>query len=325
MTAELSLLAELRRDLKRDFREAEMSRAEARYIVDVYYQLQDFRIQAAGQLRSEQSEPRRWAETLLRAFELLEKDVQSVLGAWARREPAGQWAQSITGVGPVISAGLAAHIEIVRELPFNEDTLDLGGRIITETVGSIWRFAGLDPTVTWEKGQKRPWNAKLKVLCWKLGDSFVKQSGRDSDVYGHIYRARKELEEARNERGEYATQARASLEGRRITDAKLKACYEGGKLPAGRIDLRARRYAVKLFLAHYHHVAYESIFGHPPPMPYIFTENAHQMGLGNHEGYILPPNWPIGAASQESAVATARHVANMERQASRVNGEHRTK
>ena len=330
MTAEpLTLLAELRRDLKRDFRDAEMSRAEARYVVDVYYQLQDFRIQAAGQLRAEQGEPRRWAETLLRAFELLEKDVQTVLGAWARREPAGEWAQSITGVGPVISAGLAAHIEIRRAVPFLEETgerpADAGVELVTATVGSIWRFAGLDPTLTWGKGEKRPWSAKLKVLCWKLGDSFVKQSGRDSDVYGHVYRARKALEVARNEAGEFADQAAASLAERQIKDKALRKTYEAGRLPDGRIDLRARRYAVKLFLAHYHHVAYESIMGIPPPMPYIFTENARAMGLDGHNGFIGPPNWPLGAASQESTVAHERHVRIMERKASRPRGEHRSR
>jgi hypothetical protein len=33
------------------------------------------------------------------------------------------------------------------------------------TAGHIWRYAGLDPTVRWNKGEKRPWNAGLKVLC----------------------------------------------------------------------------------------------------------------------------------------------------------------
>lgn len=286
----------LRKDLRRDLRDAAMSQAEARYVVDVYYQLQDFRIQAAGQLRSESAEPRRWAESLLRTFELLEKDLQAVLGAWARREAPGRWAQSITGVGPVISAGLAAHIDI-RQAP---------------TVGHIWRFAGLDPTVTWSKGEKRPWNARLKVLCWKLGDSFVKQSGRDSDVYGHVYRARKELELQRDAEGKFADQAAAALASRKITDRKLKATYESGHLPDGRLDLRARRYAVKLFLSHYHHVAYETQYGHVPPMPFIFTENAHRMGLDGHTHFIGPPNWPMNGADSPESTESGERVASNE-------------
>lgn len=280
----------LRKDLRRDLRDAELAQADARYLVDVYYQLQDFRIQAGGQLRSEVLEPRRWVESLQRTWELLEKDLQVVLGEWARRSPEGRWAQSITGVGPVISAGLAAHIDVSR----------------SETVGQIWRFAGLDPTVRWEKGQKRPWNARLKVLCWKLGDSFVKQSGRESDVYGKVYRARKQLELERDAAGQFADQAAATLEARRIVDKALKATYESGHLPPGRLELRARRYAVKLFLSHYHHVAYESMHGHAPPRPYIFTENAQKMGLGTHTHWNGPPNWPMEAETKVSTGSNAR-------------------
>lgn len=339
---EIALLTELRRDLKRDFREAEISQAEARYVVDVYYQLQDFRIQAAGQLRSEGAEPRRWAETLLHTFELLERDLQVVLGEWARRSPAGRWAQSVTGVGPVISAGLAAHILLIRESVALESTdssedapvdrestetdegqavltasTDVGERAgvdegtatgerqLTRTVGQVWRFAGLDPTVRWEKGQKRPWNARLKVLCWKLGDSFVKQSGRESDYYGHVYKARKRHELTLDGRDpddgkivgpatqRHQVQAAAALQARKITDKALRQCYESGHLPLGRLELRARRYAVKLFLAHYHHVLYESIMGIPPPLPFIFTDQAKAMGLGDHSHFIGPPNWPM--------------------------------
>ena len=43
--------------------------------------------------------------------------------------------------------------------------------------------------------------------CWKIGDSFVKQSGSDKCFYGHIYRARKEQEVAFNDAGKFADQA----------------------------------------------------------------------------------------------------------------------
>jgi hypothetical protein len=54
------------------------------------------------------------------------------------------------------------------------------------------------------KGQKRPHNAKLKVLCWKIGDSFVKQQSRENDVYGKVYGERKRLELERNDAGLFA-------------------------------------------------------------------------------------------------------------------------
>jgi LAGLIDADG-like domain/Transposase IS116/IS110/IS902 family len=122
--------------------------------------------------------------------------------------------------------------------------------------------------------------------CWKLGDSFVKQKGRESDVYGKVYAERKAWELERNERGLYAAQAAASLAEKRITDKDLKATYEAGKLPLGRIELRARRYAVKLFLSHFHWVSYQAHFGTPPPKPFVIER------LG-HAHFIAPPNWPL--------------------------------
>ena len=48
----------------------------------------------------------------------------------------------------------------------------------TTTAGKLWAFAGLNPEVKWEAGQKRPWNARLKMLLvYKAGESFIKQSG----------------------------------------------------------------------------------------------------------------------------------------------------
>ena len=150
------------------------------------------------------------------------------------------------------------------------------GRKRIETVGHIWGFAGLDPTVTWGKGEKRPWNASLKTLCWKIGESFVKVSGNPKAFYGTVYKQRKELETARNERGEYADQAKAMLERKRFgKDTQARAHYEAGRLPPAHIHARAKRYAVKLFLAHYFEVGYTLATGHAPPMPYPIAIQGH--------------------------------------------------
>ena len=140
------------------------------------------------------------------------------------------------------------------------------GALRVATINSATTFyegadslAGLDPTVTWDKGEKRPWNAKLKTLCWKIGESFVKVSGRDNDIYGHVYTERKALEIQRNDAGEYSEQAAAALAHKRYGQETIaRAWYEQGKLPPAHIHARAKRYAVKLYLAHWQHVAYEA-------------------------------------------------------------------
>jgi Transposase IS116/IS110/IS902 family len=269
-TTELEPLKRLSRDLRNASKT--LTTSEARYLVDAYYQLQDDRIRADGQIRSmqETAEPSEVLRWLSENTGVLERNIKSALAAYSQASELGRWAESITGIGPIISAGLLAHIDIYK----------------APTVGHIWRYAGLDPTSVWGKGQKRPWNASLKVLCWKIGESFVKVSGNDKDIYGKIYLERKALEISKNTEKAFADQAAAKLEKVKIgkeTDA-YKA-YIQGYLPPGHLHARAKRYAVKLFLAHWHHVAYSLAHQQPPPKPYVITQLGHA-----HE--IPVPNWP---------------------------------
>lgn len=271
-TIDLESVNRLTRDLKAAA--TSMTADEARYLVDAYYSMQANRIRAANQVRAlaESTEPHATIAWLQDNADLLERNIRTALGAYAAAAVPGRWAQSICGIGPVISAGLLAHIDVTK----------------APTVGHIWRFAGLDPTVSWDRGQKRPWNASLKTLCWKIGESFVKVSTNDDDVYGHLYVERKAYEIARNDRGDLAEQAAAKLARFKIgksTDA-YKA-YSAGKLPPAHIHARAKRWAVKLFLAHYHAVAYRANFGTEAPKPYILTRE------GGHAHEIGCPNWPF--------------------------------
>jgi len=58
-----------------------------------------------------------------------------------------------------------------------------------------------------------------------------------------------------------------------------------GKLPPAHIHARAKRWAVKIFLAHWHHVAYMIEYKKAPPKPYSLEH------LG-HVHMIEVPNWP---------------------------------
>ena len=248
--------------LKKDIRQAAatLSDTEARFLVDAYYQMQDDRIRAAAQVRSMDNEPHAVLSWLGEQSSMLETQVKGALDVYSANHPIGKRIRSVHGVGPVIAAGLLAHIDITR----------------ADTAGSIWRFAGLDPTSEWKKGTKRPHNAALKTLCWKLGESFVKVSGKEDAVYGKLYKERKAEESAKNERGEFADQAKQKLEKFKIgktTDA-YKA-YSVGKLPPGHIHARAKRYAVKMFLSHLHEAWYEHHHGKAAPAPYVFAHAGH--------------------------------------------------
>lgn len=246
-----------------------LARREVRYIVDSYYQQQELRKAIASQIRSmrDDGEPVLFLTHLLHQAQTAEAHIKRAMDAWTSEEPVSVWARSNVGVGPVLAAGLMAHI-------------DFG---MARTAGQIWRFAGLDPTVTWKKGEKRPWNATLKTICWRLGDSFVKQSNKPACFYGQVYRERKLAEVKWNEEGANKLEARRTLETRTFNDKATKSWYEKGMLPPGRLDLRARRVAVKLFLSHLHQVWWETYRdGAPAPYSVAHLEHAH---------YSPPPNW----------------------------------
>lgn len=242
---------------------------EAKLLVLLYYQLQEHRIATGNQARSGGNNP-----ILLhyhKQLSELEKSLPSLLGKWADSQIIGKWAQTQVGIGPVMAAGLLAHIDVAK----------------FPSVSHLWSFAGQNPEAIWGKGQRRPWNAQLKVLCWKISDSMVKLKNNPNCYYGHIYAHRKEIEVSRNENGMFAEQAAAVLEKRKIRDPKTRAIYESGHLPPGHLDMRARRYAVKRFLSHYWVVGWEANHpGEKAPDPYVMTV------LG-HTDISRPPKWPL--------------------------------
>lgn len=250
--------------LTKDLKEASyiLSDDEARFLVDAYYMMQDNRIRSAGQIRSmaESGEPNAVLQWLLGQNTTLENQVKRALDAYSGAHAVGQWARAQKGIGPVIAAGLLAHFDI-HKAPTN---------------GHFWSFAGLDPRNEWKKGEKRPHNASLKTLCWKIGESFVKVSGHEDAFYAHLYLERKEREALKNEALEFADQAKAKLDKFSIgktTDA-YKA-YSQGKLPPAHIHARAKRYAVKRFLSDLHYVWFMNEFGKEPPVPYAVAHLDH--------------------------------------------------
>lgn len=379
--APLAPLDKLMREVKAAA--GQIGRSEARSLVDTYYRFQQHRIDLNAQVRALDGadRPSLVVSHFARQMEAMERQMTSVLDTFSMSTEVGRWSRSITGVGPVIAAGLMAYIDIER----------------AKTAGAIWRYAGLDPTLKWhgrvagrelvdaafeventdaaamywlaratnrrvtglwqaleveiptpqqacgvvalvagvsyslaeslmaerpihidnaighacqelnidprsvyeglyaDAGKvdqqavrsllaKRPWNGNLKVLCWKLGDSFVKQSSRPNAFYGRLYRERKAQEVERNEAGEFKDQAAETLATKRIQDKLTRAIYEAGMLPPGRLDLRARRWAVKIFIAHWHDVAYREHYRKDPPKPWVFA-----WGGGDHAHMIDVP------------------------------------
>jgi len=245
-----------------------------RIAVDYYDQVQHQRIAVENQCRAyvQGYDDAQMLETSAAFCDVLKKReeyVAKILQRYVEAHPVGQWAMSNLGVGPISLAYFLAYIDITK----------------APTAGHIWSYAGYNPDADGpQKGKKRSHNAAMKTACFNLGESMIKVKGYPGAFYGLFYDKRKAYEVAKNEAGEYADQAAAIL--KRKPDHAQKNIYATGKLPAGHLHSRARRWMVKIFLAHLHHVWYVEEFGELPPKPYVLT-------LPDHVHEIAIPNYPF--------------------------------
>jgi hypothetical protein len=259
----------LTRDLKKGLK---LTEKQARYLVDTYYMIQKGRVRSNNQVSSmEDEEPSEVVAYFADQSEVLENQIKSVLDTYSQSSPVGVWLRSNYGIGPVIAAGLMAHIDIKE----------------AETAGHIWSYAGYDPTTKWEKGEKRPWNTSLKTVCWKAGQSFMKFHNEEECYYGKVYKDRKDYEVKRNEAGLNAARAKDILSKKNF-DKKTDAykAYIKGKLPPAHVDAQARRYAVKLFLSHLQLVWTFIATKKLPAKPYA-------IGQMDHTHFDPPPNLEV--------------------------------
>lgn len=249
----------------------QVTRDSAVQLVKCYYDLQSVRIGMGNRVASEGE--RSWVSDYIHSeLSVVERHIKSVLDAWTDSLVITSWAKSVTGIGPVLAAGLHAHIDITK----------------AKTHGAVWRYAGLDPSSVWGKGQKRPFNASLKVLAWKIGESFIKVSGNDKSLYGKLYREKKQELESSNDAGHFTEYARKFIEegkdsvtGKKVpgTGTIARQALESGRLPQAQIHARARRFAVKIFLSHYHEAEYQNHYHTPAPLPYALAhlDHAHKI------------------------------------------------
>jgi hypothetical protein len=206
-------------------------------VVELYYDCQKLRTMHANKERSEGVG--HLISWLAYWLEIGEKVIHKKLQNWVESDKSQQetkWAYDQDGIGPVIASGLAAHIDVTK----------------ADNPSSLWKFAGLAPGFDRKaKGVKLPYNARLKTLCWKLGESFVKVSGKEGATYGKLYAEFKREEIRRNDAGLLAEQAKRELARKKIKEAATKKTLESGKLIDAHLHSRAKRKAVKIFLSHY--------------------------------------------------------------------------
>jgi len=131
---ELNPVHRLARDLRRGA--ATLGDQEARYLVDNYYIMQENRKRAAGQEREllKSGEPHEIITWLKLQNKVMEGQIRSALDVYTQGHIMGEWMRQVYGIGPVISAGLLAHIKIDR----------------CPTAGHIYSYAGIAGPVNYD-------------------------------------------------------------------------------------------------------------------------------------------------------------------------------
>lgn len=245
-----------------------LSEREAEYLVRSYYQFQHNRLVAENRIRAlaKTDKPHEVISWERDQATVIEQQIKKTLDWYTENHRFGAWPRSILGIGPVITAGLIVNTHMDHLV----------------TAGHLWSFAGLNPEKKWNKGEKRPWNASLKVICYHAGECFVRVQNNPKDTYGHMYAEKKKFYIEKNEAGGFAERAAAILTERKFdktTDA-YKA-YVVGHLPPAHVHAMARRFAVKMFLSHYWEVCYRLHFEKDPPLPFAIAHLGHV--------HIVPP------------------------------------
>lgn len=267
-TVPMNILSLSKKDILEIFSKQLPTREEALRLVKLYYQIQSIRIISSAQVRAAEkaSESSYLLSFFKYEYETIEAQIVKVLDAYTDQVPIAWCLKQITGIGPVISAGLVSGFDIRRAY----------------TAGSFWRYCGLDPTVpVRKKGEKLKYNKDLKTLViFKLGESFVYQQNNPNDIYGHIFAEWKEEYTQRNARGEYVNRAAVLLK-EKVYDKTKPAyiAYSEGKLPDGQIHNMARRKPLMLLISHMFDLEYQLHWHKPSPVPYViaYKDHVHQI------------------------------------------------
>jgi hypothetical protein len=241
-----------------------LTNPEARFLSANYYASQKMRMRVDMQLRhmskdltEEDGGKFKLLNYTTLGFGSMEEQVAKALAKYAESTQVGRWALAQMGVGPVIVAGLLAHLDITE----------------ADTVGHFWRFAGRDPTCVWEEGEKRPYCARLKLLTFHLGQSFKRNHNRADCFYGKLYEIKKAKLIARNEAGGF--KEKAAVFHLKDGTKENKALLKNGMVPPFYIDTIACTYAVKIFLSHLHAVMFWDHYHRAPPRPFAIAHLNH--------------------------------------------------
>jgi len=234
-------------------------------LVDIYYDFQGQRIQtqlrigASKRIHSLSDEELSiyGITTIFQNAKNFEKDLEKMISKQLKNHALyTQYLSNIVGIGPMLSAGLISYIDDIEKFKHVSSLWQYSGygmnrfcknckkptfKVVEYDTGKTAKKlhpietcpeCGADTVHVLQKrtiGYQSNWNDRLKVLGWKAGTSFVKQSAKSSK-YRSLYDKIKSEERQQNPK-------RMTIDG--------KIYYNDGH-----IHNRAMRKVVKIFFAH---------------------------------------------------------------------------
>ncbi len=237
-------------------------------LVRMYMNYQNDRLRLEARQRKDVEFGREMAvnHAAIAFFQYMEDFIFAQLDRYTEIHPIAKWCKSNLGVGPVIAAGLMAHLNIRKE-----------GVV---TAGHFISYAGMSPDSKKEKGKKLPYNEELKKICYYLRESFMKLSSNPDALYGRLFAEKLWKERQINDTGGHVELAKTKLAQTNYSlsedgGSELRHCHEAGKLSDGNLVARAGRSVIHIFLNHLFELWYAYEFGKPAPIPYVFAHKGH--------------------------------------------------
>ena len=175
--------------------------------------------------------------------EQYEKEYKKLMDEFVEQEPIYQkFLKHIKGISAILSANL------IKEFGYCENA---------QHISSLWKYCGMDvingEAPVRKKGEKLGFNAKIRTMVWKISDSFVKQR---TPFYRDIYDKEKirQVKMLDNLLEGLSKEDKKKFNKISKRDEKREFVSNvDSKSPVSLMnaDLRAKRKAVKIFLAHY--------------------------------------------------------------------------
>lgn len=216
---------------------------------------------------------------LLVQLEELENYIDDRVGDIIEVHPAYPWFSLVKGIGRENIAKVIGLVDITK----------------AQTISGLWMFAGLAPDESGRamkrvKGQKLHYNSQLRSMCWRLGSSLKRATGKFYDYY-----IREKEKYAKRFEGE-GSSVLATPSGRWICSScgqfwtkkvDITPCCDNqtivkktkeepeGVVWKGHLDMMAMRKMIKLFLGCLW-LTWREGEGLPTRAPYVIERTEHQ-------------------------------------------------